>query len=239
METPMSIIKHYQYRGKLSELSCRFDAFKRLDRPHSSTGWHPWKDQKTRNTTYDKMVFFVGKTGFGKSSTINAITGLTHMKTSEVEACTRQCQTLEYRVDDSHCLSMADLPGVGESQLRDEEYRKMYSNFLQYASAVVYLVRVDSRDFAIDLAVLEQLCEEIPGLEQRLIIAVGQCDKAEPISRRAGSEPTMEQFRTIQAKVTEVDRILLPYWPVVAYSAATGWNLEVLVDLMVEVLNVS
>jgi len=233
----MSIIKHYQYRGKLSELSRRFDAFKRLDRPHNSTGWHPWEDQKTRNTTYDKMVFFVGKTGFGKSSTVNAITGRTCMKTSEVEACTRQCQTLEYRVDDSHCLSMADLPGVGESQSRDKEYRKMYRNFLRYASAVVYLVRVDSRDFSIDQAVLEQLCQEVPGLEQRLIIAVGQCDKAEPISRRASNEPTIEQWQTIQAKVTEVDRIFSPYWPVVAYSAATGWNLEVLVDRMVEVLN--
>ena len=233
----MSIIKHYQYRGKLSELSRRFDAFKRLDRPHNSTGWHPWEDRKTRNTTYDKMVFFVGKTGFGKSSTVNAITGRTCMKTSEVEACTRQCQTLEYRVDDSHCLSMADLPGVGESQSRDQEYRKMYRNFLRYASAVVYLVRVDSRDFSIDQAVLEQLCQEVPGLEQRLIIAVGQCDKAEPISRRASNEPTMEQWRTIQAKVTEVDRIFSPYWPVVAYSAATGWNLEVLVDRMIEVLN--
>ncbi len=233
----MSITKYYQYRGKLSELSSRFSAFKRLAQPHNSTGWHPWVDRNTSKTTYDKMVFFVGKTGFGKSSTVNAITGRTCMKTSEVEACTRQCQTLEYQVDDSHCLSMADLPGVGESQSRDQEYRKMYRDFLKKAAAVVYLVRVDSRDFAIDQAVLEQLCQEIPGLEQRLIIAVGQCDKAEPISRQASNEPTMEQWRTIQAKVAEVDRIFSPYWPVVAYSAATGWNLEVLAERMIDVLN--
>ena len=233
----MSIIKHYQYRGQLSELSRRFSAFKRLTQPDNSTGWHSWVDRNTSKTTYDKMVFFVGKTGFGKSSTVNAITGRTHMKTSEVEACTRQCQTLEYKVSGSHFLSVADLPGVGESLSRDQEYRSMYRNFLRFASVVVYLVRVDSRDFSVDQAVLEQLINDIPGLERRLIIAVGQCDKAEPINRQASSEPTMAQWRTIQAKVAEVDRIFSPCWPVVAYSAVTGWNLEVLVDSMVEVLN--
>lgn len=233
----MSITKYYQHRGKMSELQCRFNAFKRLKKQHHDTGWHPWLDQASGHTSYDKMVFFIGKTGFGKSSTVNAITGLTHMQTSEVEACTRQCQTLEYQLDDTHCLSIADLPGVGESHSRDQEYSQMYRDFLQYASAVVYLVRVDSRDFAIDLAVLEQLCQDIPELEQRLMIAVGQCDKAEPINRQANSEPTMEQWHTIQAKVAEVDRIFSPYWPVVAYSAETGWNLEALVDSMMDVLN--
>lgn len=234
----MSVTKYYQHRGELSELSDRFSSFQRLKQHHhDGAGWHPWQDQETGNTTHDKMVFFVGKTGFGKSTTVNAITGLKYMETSDVDACTRQCQTLEYQLDDSRFLSIADLPGIGESQSRDKEYRKMYRDFLKYAAAVVYLVRVDSRDFAIDQAVLEQLCQEIPGLEQRLIIAVGQCDKAEPISRQASSDPTMEQWRTIQAKVAEVDRIFSPHWPVVAYSAATGWNLEVLVDSMIDVLS--
>ena len=53
----MSIIKHYQYRGKLSELSRRFDAFKRLDRPHNSLAGTRGKTGKRATPRTTKWCF--------------------------------------------------------------------------------------------------------------------------------------------------------------------------------------
>ena len=232
----MTITKYYQYRGDVAELEQRFSGFKRLNvRGHK--GWHYWRYASNSRQTLDKMVFFIGKTGYGKSSTVNAISGLPYMATSDVEACTRACQTLEYRVGKHRYLSIADLPGVGEDADRDAEYRQMYRDFLHYAAAVVYLLRVDSRDFAVDLKVIDQLIHDVPGIEKRLLLVVGQCDKAEPISRSQSVTPTMAQHNTIQRKISEVERIFQPHYPVLAYSAATGWNLDVLVEGIVDVLN--
>jgi predicted GTPase len=232
----MTVTKYVAHRGQLAELQDRFAGFRRL-RGRDSGGWLPWYSREAGNTTYDKMVFFIGKTGFGKSSTVNAITGLDFMATSDVSACTRECNTLEYRVSEDYFVSIADLPGVGENAERDQQYREMYRDFLQLASAVVYVLRVDSREFAIDMKVLERLKKDIPGIEKRLLLVVGQCDKAEPVSRRWHGQPSMEQFRTIHARVEEVERIFSPHYPVLPYSAATGWYLDVLVDGIVDVLN--
>lgn len=232
----MTITKYYQYRGDVAELEQRFSGFKRLN-VCGHKGWHYWRNASNSRQTLDKMVFFIGKTGYGKSSAVNAISGLRYMETSDVEACTRSCQTLEYRVNKRRYLSIADLPGVGENASRDAEYRQMYRDFLQYAAAVVYLLRVDSRDFAVDLKVIQQLIEDVPGIEKRLLLVVGQCDKAEPISRRESGMPSLEQYQTIQRKIAEVERIFEPHYPVLACSSATGWNLDVLVESIVDVLN--
>ncbi len=231
----MSIFKYQKYRGQLEELSKRFaavDAFNSSE-PGQSV-WSEWTNASTMEITQECVVLFIGKTGYGKSSTVNAIAGKTILKSSDIAACTDACQSLDYQIRQNIFLSLCDLPGVGESAKADKEYFKLYEDFLDKAAAIVYVVRADARDFSIDEKVAKQLLAD-KGINNRVIYALGQCDKMEPLDRKSNSIPSKAQTDNIRAKIDDVKRIFSPVNAIVPYSAATGWNLHALVDQIVHV----
>ncbi|MGV8863180.1 MAG: GTPase family protein [Pseudomonas sp.] len=227
----MSILKYLKHKGAIEELSTRyrdFDKFKRA----AGAGWHKWVNQKTGEETYDKMVLFIGKSGYGKSSTVNALIGRNVLETSDVEACTRVCQCVDFQVSDDRWLSIGDLPGLGENMAKDVEYFKLYSDFFGYASAIVHVLRADARDYSADEHLTDQFFKN-SALGSKVIYAIGQCDKVEPLSRSESGAPTPAQQLNIARKIEDVESIFEPINPVIAYSAHTGWNLSVLVDRVV------
>lgn len=229
----MDITKYRLHRGDISELSKRFpafDQFKDADR----FGWHKWVDQTTGLGYLERMVLFVGKSGYGKSTTVNALIGRPILETSDVEACTRECQCLDFHIGNNYWLSLGDLPGIGESLERDVEYLKLYSDFFSYASAIVHVLRADTRDYAVDEQAVRHLIQA-PELKRKVIYALGQCDKVEPITRHLYEVPTAEQLTNIDLKLHEVTKVFSPHHPVVPYSAETGWNMSVLSNEIVRV----
>lgn len=232
----MEIIKYYLHRGKLSEISSRYAVFEKLRDTTNRGVWHDWKEKTKGTISYEKMVLFVGKTGYGKSTTVNAILGREILETSDVSSCTRVCQCLDYEIERNHWISLGDLPGVGESQAKDEEYFKLYGDFLDYAAVIVHVIRADTRDYSIDEETTRRLFSS-ESVKKRIIYALGQCDKIEPISRKNCDVPTDQQIFNINKKVTEVTRIFSAINPVVPYSAVTGWNLDKLVNKIVEIVN--
>ncbi len=80
-------------------------------------------------TQYEPVIGIMGKTGSGKSSLCNALFRGEVTPVSNVEACTRD--VLRFRLSSgSHSLLLVDLPGVGESKERDEEYTTLYRRIL-------------------------------------------------------------------------------------------------------------
>lgn len=229
----MSITKYYYHKGKISELSARFPSFSKLQNAKvKETSSHLWRETSTGTTRHDFMIAFFGKTGYGKSSTVNGFFGRDIMATSDIEACTRVCNSLDYEISPGHYLSLGDFPGIGESEYRDTEYLKLYRDFMRSVGVVVYVMRADARDHSIDEKAYNTLFTDFQS-RKKVIIALNQCDKVEPVSRTLGKEPNVEQLENIQKKIRFLQKKFQPSTQIIPYSASTGWNMEALVNEMV------
>jgi len=87
---------------------------------------------------YEPKVGILGKTGVGKSSLCNALFGKDVALVSDVESCTRKPQEITLKIGSSN-ITLVDLPGVGESRSRDEEYRDLYSKWLPELDVVLWV----------------------------------------------------------------------------------------------------
>ena len=79
------------------------------------------------------------------------------MKTSAIEACTREAQNAMFRIRDGQYLAFDDVPGIGESAQCDEKYLSMYQDLVRKSDVVVHMLRADCRDYAIDEAAFARL----------------------------------------------------------------------------------
>lgn len=232
----MEIIKYHHHRGHIDELATRHQAFSKLKHAKIKASHLKWRDRRDGAISFQAQAAFFGKSGYGKSSTVNAFFGNTILKTSDVAACTRECQCLDFELSAGCYLSLADFPGIGESEYRDKEYLKMYSDFLGHSVVVVYVLRADTRDYAIDETAYQLLFAHQHD-KARVIFALNCCDKIEPISRNYTSEPSTEQMRNIDDKVNSVSAIFKPHNKIVPYSAETGWNMNELAEAIVKVIS--
>lgn len=233
----MSIIKYYKYQGSIDEISSRYHAFAKLKNAKlKKASNRKWENTDDGSISYQALTVFVGKTGYGKSSTVNAFFGNSIMKTSDVAACTRECQSLDFKLSPGCYFSLGDLPGIGESEYRDKEYLKMYRDFLGLSTAIVYVLRADTRDYSIDKAAYQQLFTTHAD-KKKIILALNYCDKIEPISRNLSIEPSLVQMQNINQKVESVSSIFRPVNKIIPYSAVTGWNMNKLADAIVSVVS--
>lgn len=230
----MSIIKYYHHKGILSDLSNKFPVFKKLANAKiEENSFNRWKDKHSGKISHDFLIAFFGKSGYGKSSTVNAFFGNDIMETSDADACTRQCNCLDYEISNGNYLSLGDFPGIGESEYRDQEYLKMYGDFINAVGVVVYIMRADARDHSIDENAYNTIFNSSEN-KKKVIIAINQCDKVEPITRGKWEKPTAEQMENIQRKIDFIQEKFQPQHKIIPYSASTGWNMDALAKEMVK-----
>lgn len=216
-----------RHETQLSELGRRFTAFNRLTTAKvEQQPWRRWSRENGTSHSYDLQVVFFGKSGYGKSSLVNALSGLSYMETSDVAACTRVVQSVEYLVRQHTYLSLADLPGLGESAQHDAEYLALYRNIIDKADVVVYTLRADCRDYSIDLRAFRELFNS-DARRQKLLIALNGCDRIEPIQRTHSTTPSTAQLLNIYAKQREVATVFSqPISRILPCSAVTQWGLS-------------
>lgn len=232
----MTILKYYKHQGKISDISRHYKDFSRLSNTRvTSSKSREWINTHDGRESSQLLVAFFGKTGYGKSSTVNAFFGNSIMETSDISACTRVCNSLDFELSPGHYLSLGDFPGIGESEYRDVEYLRMYKDFMEHATAVVYVVRADTRDYSIDEAAYKILFQK-PSERKKVILAINCCDKIEPISRIEQREPTAAQMESIHKKISTITNIFQPKNKVIPYSANTGWNMQNLAAEMIDVI---
>jgi len=224
-----------QYEGELDELILLHPTFSSLKHSEiAKTDKRSWS-RRGEALTYDIQTMFIGKTGYGKSTTVNKFFGSSIMQTSDIESCTRSAQSFEFKISDEHYFSFGDLPGIGENQQRDEEYLSLYSKLINKTDVVIYVLRADMRDFSIDEEVCNKLFSQYE--KKNVIFAVNFCDKVEPINRSLPFKPTPDQQVNIDKKVSLVKEIFNSVNAVIPYSAETGWNIRLLGEEIINVIS--
>lgn len=185
-------------------------------------------------TQYEPVIGIMGKTGAGKSSLCNALFQGEVTQVSNVESCTRD--VLRFRLSHgSHSLMMVDLPGVGESGQRDEEYTTLYRRILPELDLVLWVIKADDRALSVD----EHFYRKVMlAYQHRVLFVVNQADKVEPSHEWniTDNMPSPAQQLTIEARRGAIRRLFMPHHPVCVVSARTVWGLDAMVEIMMRCL---
>lgn len=195
------------------------------------------RDRIDQVVNYHAAVGVLGKTGAGKSSLCNALFGRDVAEVSDVQACTRHPQEIDLAIKHGKGISLIDVPGVGESEQRDEEYAALYRRLLPELDLVLWVIKADDRALSVDEHVYKSVVQ--PLAEQHglpVVFVVNQIDKIEPTKewdwRR--NQPSSTQARNIEAKLDAIQQqFQAPAYLACAVSAEERYGLTALVELIV------
>ncbi|MBQ8133601.1 MAG: GTP-binding protein [Clostridia bacterium] len=238
----MGLNVHIKHEGEIDELLDRYPCFSFIKNRNLPTdSIHRWTTNDSYwgyvdKTTYNMQIMFIGKTGYGKSTTLNRLVGKSAFETSDVSVCTKDLYTAMYRINPSipTFIMFSDLPGVGESNYADDHYYVWYKDMLEKTDVVVYILRADQRDFAVDEMIFSNLLKNSND-KNKVFIAINYADKVEPISRKIGL--SQEQLNSLSRKVREVSCIFnVPQSDVIYYSAADNINMNLLTEKIAQKL---
>jgi len=191
-------IVHKSDIEELLRISFTFDFLQRYQiREQSRLLWY------TSNGANQHAIqtMFIGKTGYGKSTTINRIIKREVFATDDIASCTKRLYCADYKIHKykEHYFSFCDLPGIGQSEMADTQYMEWYRGMLEKSDCVVYLIRADQRDFVRDERVFQTLFKT-KEQKRKVILAINYADKIEPVNRSMPFNPSFEQMRNLQEK---------------------------------------
>ena len=204
---------------------------------HSLSGLPQWVSERilqqiNQLTHYEPVIGIMGKTGVGKSSLCNALFVGEVSPVSDVAACTREPLRFRLQVGERF-MTIVDLPGVGESGVRDTEYTALYREQLPRLDLVLWLIKADDRALATD----EHFYREVIGeaYRHKVLFVISQADKAEPTSGEG--ELSTEQKQNISRKICLLHELFRPVHPVCAVSVRLQWGLRVMAERMIRCLS--
>jgi len=202
----------------------------------SLTGLPEWATERIIQqinmiTNYEPAIGIMGKTGAGKSSLCNALFAGEVSPVSDVVACTREPMRFRLQVGERF-MTLVDLPGVGESGTRDNEYTALYRDQLPRLDLVLWLIKADDRALVTDEHFYQQVIGE--AYRHKVLFVISQSDKAEPGS--GGDKLSTEQKRNISRKICLLHELFQPVHPVCAISVRLQWGVRVMAEQMIKCL---
>jgi len=231
----------------MSSLVCRVAGdreFEKIVKLRSSfselTGKIPTSDvvywQRAKLVVQTFQIITIGKCGYGKSSLLNSLIGENLFTVNHVNVGTVEMQSVEYSLPWGRnlFLSLADLPGIGESLTKNQEHIELYRKALATAHIVIYVVRADQRDLTIDQWVFSTLLSSDLVKSQKVIIAVNQVDKIHPINRDSPFNLTSDQKRNLSDKIEVLSKeLLLSRDNIIGVSATENYGIDPLIRAIV------
>jgi uncharacterized protein len=183
-------------------------------------------------------IAVIGKTGTGKTSTINGLFG-TDWKISHVRAATKAEQIHIYEGERGK-LKISDLPGFAEDIDSEERYREIYTRVLNDCDVALLILKADSRDMLEVQRFLRDVVDKsVNNLARRIVVGLNQVDLVQPGKWIDGPNiPSPQQRKSIEAIIRERVKSIrkvcdIQPKQVIAYSAIKRYHLTQLFEAMV------
>lgn len=196
------------------------------------------------NSVYDESLptlVLSGKTGCGKTSTINSLWNL-ELATGRVVSCTKFPAVM--RITDEFdgrkiTFNLVDLPGIAESMEANSVYRKFYYKYISKATVLLCLSQADRRAYKQDqLFYLELIRNKVLNMSQNLILGINQADllfkdKENPDgidlhtideNNELIKEKSLDYFQCIATIFSEFENVTVD--SVAIYSVLQNWNMD-------------
>lgn len=188
-------------------------------------------------------VVFFGKTGAGKSSTLNKMFGLT-LNTDDAMACTKEPKPIilsrtTHKDLPLEQIRVVDMPGIGESLEADKIYLPFYEKWMPLADSLVWVTQADTRAYKRDQIFLENL---IPLFNSSLFLTIAlnkiDClgiDEGEQGFDTHSLEPSSAQLKLLPEKIDNVysifkeiieEHLTFEKTDVLPYSAFYNWGVQ-------------
>ena len=207
-----------------------------LPMQNSLSGLPQWVSERilqqiNQLTHYEPVIGIMGKTGAGKSSLCNALFAGEVSPVNDITACTREPLCFRLQLGKRY-MTIVDLPGVGESGVRDSEYATLYREQLPRLDLILWLIKADDRALAVDEYFYRQVIGE--AYRHKMLFVISQADKAEPTS--GGDKLSTEQKQNISRKIGLLLELFQPVNPVCAVSIRLQWGLRMMAERMIRCL---
>ena len=183
-------------------------------------------------------VAFFGRTGVGKTSTINRLFGLNwkvvHGKAA-TKKLTKKVADIQYE-GQPYKILVIDTPGVAESL--ESDYLDIYKQAVETVKCIVWVFQADVRYFVPDQKALLQI-DSYLRQDMNFVIGLNQIDLIHPENWDTNkNQPSWEQKENILRKMEIVRSKLVKYIPVkkitvVPYSSKKSYGLDDLVQQMI------
>lgn len=187
---------------------------------------------------YVPRVGVFGVTGAGKSSLCNALFGSDVSEISDIEACTRNPQEIWLNCSRNEPgIILIDVPGLGESQERDEEYFKLYESLAPTLDLIIWVIKADDRAYSVSQKAYQKILK--PNLEKcPVVFVINQVDALKPYDwDHKEGRPGANQEINIQKKINEVSKAFeVSTVNIIPASAEKKYNLTEIVSFVVDIL---
>lgn len=222
----MSVNINVVQESNITELTKKQKEFKCLEKATvRAKKKYLWNDNE-----YIAQVIVIGKSGYGKSTTLNKIIGKDVFETDDVCACTKELYSAKYHLKKNKYIQFSDLPGIGESEAADKMYEEWYELMISKSTCILYILRADQRDFTVDEKIFNKFFKTQKS-RKNVIIALNCADKIEPINRDYTLSD--EQILNLDKKMKEIKEIFNVN-NVIYYSAANNINVD---KLMLKIID--
>lgn len=163
------------------------------------------------NNLTSYKVGFIGRTGNGKSSLINALWG-SHFPTDGLVPCTKEMYSvtvLEQGPNGEESVMIYDTPGIGEFS-SDSKYERYYQHIAQTVDCIILVTTLDRTD-APAQRLLKRIKSYLPeGKDIKFIVALNHIDSRIIMDKECQYEPwdevnnvpSSECFRNIEERVS-------------------------------------
>jgi len=179
-------------------------------------------------------AIFLGKTGAGKSTTINYLFG-TSLKTDPAVACTQNPYISYVPDEQSAKYCIVDLPGISESIEADKLYFKFYKKWISKADLIIWLTQADTRAYKQDeLFFLRTKKYFKPDV--KLVIGLNKVDTLESGESTSMEEKFLSEIfsKNVQEKIIDLhniigsaisDRYILQRSDIIPYSSIHNYRI--------------